>query len=144
MNSEKCDRCDGCGLIASSKDGEPWTAWTSLPLHSSTAVVMGLVRPLPCPSCAPRPGDLIETECLVCKAGSRHTPEEIRNGKFAPHRGLRFVVKQVTPLRDGRIQIYATSETDIGTPTVLEHTGRDIKIVKRREEIVADTLMEQR
>lgn len=47
----KCERCDGCGRIADSEDGEPWTAWTSLPLHSSAAVLAGLVKPIPCPKC---------------------------------------------------------------------------------------------
>lgn len=47
----KCERCDGCGKIANSDDGEPWTVWTSLPLHSATAVLMGLVRPIQCPGC---------------------------------------------------------------------------------------------
>jgi hypothetical protein len=46
-----CGRCDGCGQIADSKDGEPWTAWTSLPPGSDIAVRMGLVKPIPCPSC---------------------------------------------------------------------------------------------
>jgi hypothetical protein len=49
--AEKCTRCDGCGQIANSEDGEPWTAWASLPLHSSLAVVAGIVKPIPCPDC---------------------------------------------------------------------------------------------
>jgi RecJ-like exonuclease len=46
-----CPRCDGCGQIADSDDGEPWTAWTSLPVQSALAVVMGMVKPIPCPEC---------------------------------------------------------------------------------------------
>lgn len=49
--SVKCLRCDGCGKIADSEDGEPWTVWTDLPLHSSVAVLMGLVKPIDCPEC---------------------------------------------------------------------------------------------
>jgi hypothetical protein len=48
---EKCLRCDGCGKIADSEDGEPWISWTNLPLHSSMAVLMGIVKPITCPSC---------------------------------------------------------------------------------------------
>jgi hypothetical protein len=46
----KCDRCEGCGKIDNG-DGAPWTAWLSLPLQSSAAVLMGLVKPIPCPDC---------------------------------------------------------------------------------------------
>ena len=51
---EKCKRCNGCGQIASTEDGEPWTEWTSLPVNSAIALVMGLVYPLPCPECSTR------------------------------------------------------------------------------------------
>jgi hypothetical protein len=47
-----CKRCDGCGRIADSEDGLPWTRWTELPLHSSIALLAGIVRPIPCPKCA--------------------------------------------------------------------------------------------
>lgn len=47
----KCERCDGCGKIADSQDGEPWTYWMQLPLQAATAVLMGLVKPIPCPVC---------------------------------------------------------------------------------------------
>jgi hypothetical protein len=47
----KCERCAGCGKIADSEDGEPWTSWTSLPLNASLAVVMGIVKPIDCPKC---------------------------------------------------------------------------------------------
>lgn len=48
----KCERCDGCGQIADSDDGEPWTDWTSLPPPSDLAVRMGIVKPIPCPDCS--------------------------------------------------------------------------------------------
>jgi hypothetical protein len=46
-----CARCAGCGQIANTESGEPWTAWTSLPLASAAAVVAGIVRPIQCPAC---------------------------------------------------------------------------------------------
>lgn len=46
-----CKRCDGCGKVANSDDQEPWTYWLNLPLQSSAAVLMGLVKPIPCPVC---------------------------------------------------------------------------------------------
>lgn len=50
-SEDRCDRCDGCGKIASSKGGEPWTFWLNLPLKSAAAVWLGLVKPLTCPDC---------------------------------------------------------------------------------------------
>lgn len=47
----ECARCDGCGRVADSEHEEPWTAWMSLPLRSSLAVLTGMVRPKPCPEC---------------------------------------------------------------------------------------------
>ena len=49
---EPCKRCAGCGKIADTERGEPWTAWTSLPLTSQAAVIAGIVKPMPCPACA--------------------------------------------------------------------------------------------
>jgi hypothetical protein len=46
-----CDRCDSCGQVANSDDQEPWTVWLDLPLRSAAAVLIGLVRPIPCPAC---------------------------------------------------------------------------------------------
>ena len=51
MKASKCPRCDGCGKIADSEDGEPWSVWTSLPLNAAAAVIAGLVKPLTCPDC---------------------------------------------------------------------------------------------
>lgn len=48
----RCDRCLGCGRIADSDRGEAWTHWERLPRGSDAAVKMGLVNPIPCPSCA--------------------------------------------------------------------------------------------
>jgi len=47
----QCSRCEGCGKLADTDDREPWTAWTSLPLKSSAAVLAGLVKPVPCDAC---------------------------------------------------------------------------------------------
>jgi hypothetical protein len=49
--SASCQRCCGCGKLANSDDQEPWTEWLALPLQSSLAVVLGLVRPIPCHEC---------------------------------------------------------------------------------------------
>jgi hypothetical protein len=72
-----CVKCAGCGQVADTDDQEPWTMWTKLPLESSAAVLMGLVKPKPCPACggsgkAPRPtfshtrGDSPLTPCPDC------------------------------------------------------------------------------
>lgn len=47
----KCDTCAGCGKIADDEDRTPWKYWLELPLGSSAAVLMGLVKPIICPSC---------------------------------------------------------------------------------------------
>jgi len=50
--TKPCSRCDGCGLIADSDDGEPWTVWEQLPPGSAgMAVRLGLVKPIDCPAC---------------------------------------------------------------------------------------------
>ncbi len=49
--SKRCMRCDGCGQIANSDDGESWTSWENLPPGSDLAVVVGLVFPITCPVC---------------------------------------------------------------------------------------------
>lgn len=53
VNVTKCSRCDGCGQIDDGDEGAPWTAWTSLPPGSDIAVRLGIVKPIPCPSCSP-------------------------------------------------------------------------------------------
>lgn len=47
----KCLKCDGCGQVADSQDQEPWSFWMDLPLKSAAAVVLGLVKPITCPTC---------------------------------------------------------------------------------------------
>ena len=46
-----CMKCDGCGRIANSEDGEPWTTWEALPPGSDLAVKFGIVKPIECPEC---------------------------------------------------------------------------------------------
>lgn len=50
-------RCDGCGQVADTEYGEPWSYWMQLPVQSASAVLMGILKPIPCPVCG----------------GSRHT-----------------------------------------------------------------------
>ncbi len=50
-----CPKCEGCGQIANSDDGEPWSFWERLPEASNLAVRLGIVRPIPCPLCAADP-----------------------------------------------------------------------------------------
>lgn len=47
----KCQRCDGCGKIANSERGEPWTVWENIPEESKMAIKLGVVKPLMCPDC---------------------------------------------------------------------------------------------
>ena len=49
--SLECPTCEGCGEVADTEEREPWTAWTSLPLQGSLAVLAGMVCPIPCPDC---------------------------------------------------------------------------------------------
>lgn len=51
MATNPCPRCRGCGRIASGDEGAPWSVWEDLPLKSAAAVLIGLVKPLPCPAC---------------------------------------------------------------------------------------------
>ena len=46
-----CPKCNGCGKVTNTEDQEPWTAWTSFPLHSSAAVLMRIIKPISCPQC---------------------------------------------------------------------------------------------
>ncbi len=57
MTTDACDKCGGCGQVADTDEQEPWTAWLDIPLKSSMAVVMGLVRPITCPQCKGTPKD---------------------------------------------------------------------------------------
>lgn len=51
MSESDCTKCEGCGKVANDADQTPWRHWLRLPLESSAAVLMGLVRPVPCPRC---------------------------------------------------------------------------------------------
>lgn len=51
MSELQCYRCDGCGQVANTKDMEPWSAWEALPKASKLAIRMGIVSPVPCPTC---------------------------------------------------------------------------------------------
>lgn len=52
-----CTRCEGSGAIANTDEGEPWSAWASLPPGADLAVRSGLVRPIPCPACSGSAGE---------------------------------------------------------------------------------------
>ena len=47
----KCVKCDGCGKVADTDDQEPWSTWMKLPVQSAAAILIGLVKPIPCPNC---------------------------------------------------------------------------------------------
>ena len=51
-DAANCKRCGGCGLIADTDEGEPWTAWSELPPGADLAVRIGAVSPVPCPACS--------------------------------------------------------------------------------------------
>lgn len=46
-----CPKCWGEGKVANSDEQEPWSTWADLPPGSDIAVRLGLVKPIPCPSC---------------------------------------------------------------------------------------------
>ncbi len=48
---DACPRCEGCGQIADTEQAGPWTWWLDLKPPSNMAVVIGLVKPIPCPKC---------------------------------------------------------------------------------------------
>lgn len=50
-NDDSCPRCNGCKQIADGEEGAPWWTWAQLPPPSNMAVVMGIVKPIPCPAC---------------------------------------------------------------------------------------------
>lgn len=79
--AKPCPRCEGCRQIANSDDGEPWTAWTSLPMESQLAVRLGFVQPIPCPDCSTTPGarellDAYASGPYLDGAGGSQTREE--------------------------------------------------------------------
>lgn len=64
-----CERCEGCGMVANSADGEPWTHWERLPEAAKVAVRLGLVRPIACPDCGRREARpaMVSAPCLDCR-----------------------------------------------------------------------------
>lgn len=48
---KQCSTCAGCGKVADDDEQTPWTYWTDLPMKSAGAVLVGIVRPLTCPTC---------------------------------------------------------------------------------------------
>lgn len=47
----ECPTCAGCGRVANDDERTPWKYWAELPLQSSAAVLLGVVRPVSCPDC---------------------------------------------------------------------------------------------
>ncbi len=47
-----CTKCDGCGQVADTEAQEPWSAWINLPTGSAAAMLLGVVKPKPCPRCS--------------------------------------------------------------------------------------------
>ena len=48
---DKCNTCDGEGKVANTDNMEPWSQWAQLPVQSALAVVIGIVKPMTCPTC---------------------------------------------------------------------------------------------
>jgi len=46
-----CPGCHGCGQVANTDEGEPWTVWEGLPEDAKAGVYLGVVKPVPCPEC---------------------------------------------------------------------------------------------
>lgn len=49
--TKQCQKCDGCGQVATDEDESPWTLWEELPESSKLAIHIGLVRPVQCDKC---------------------------------------------------------------------------------------------
>jgi hypothetical protein len=47
----ECPQCEGCGRIANDGHGTPWIYWERAPQELRAAVLLGKIRPLPCPRC---------------------------------------------------------------------------------------------
>ncbi|ANN16224.1 hypothetical protein SD37_11610 [Amycolatopsis orientalis] len=62
-----CSRCLGEGKIANTDDGEPWSAWATLPPGSDLAVRMGFVRPIDCPDCEGHGSVAVEPKPLTAR-----------------------------------------------------------------------------
>ena len=46
-----CPTCQGCGKVANSNDGEPWTVWEKLSPGADLAVRAGIIYAVTCPRC---------------------------------------------------------------------------------------------
>lgn len=46
----KCALCWDCGQIADDDERSPWVIWSDLKPPANMAVVMGMVKPIPCPN----------------------------------------------------------------------------------------------
>lgn len=46
-----CPACDGEGFTANDDERTPWSFWASLTWPSNMAIVLGMVRKIPCEQC---------------------------------------------------------------------------------------------
>jgi hypothetical protein len=46
-----CEHCYGSGKIADDDEKSPWPLWEALEFPENIAVVYGIVKPIPCPTC---------------------------------------------------------------------------------------------
>lgn len=74
LAQKPCTRCDGCGRLADTVAGEPWSVWLDLPLKSSLAVLAGLVHPVPCPACDGTGRSLMQHPAPLDDERERTTP----------------------------------------------------------------------
>lgn len=80
--TKPCTRCRGCGQVADTPDAEPWTVWMDLPVRSAVAVVAGLVRPKPCPTCDGAGVVAQEMPRVACLCGSTRFYREFQEANF--------------------------------------------------------------
>lgn len=79
-----CPKCEGCGRIANSEDGEPWRFWEKLPWGNDAAVRLGYVKPIPCPCCggsgvARKARSLADRFCWLCERLKARQRKERKN-----------------------------------------------------------------
>ena len=46
-----CKTCEGSGKIANDGEKTPWSFYEKLPIESAGGVLMGFIKPTPCPDC---------------------------------------------------------------------------------------------
>ena len=51
VSGKQCFTCAGCGLIANDDERSPWKYWADLESPANMMVVIGIVKPEPCPDC---------------------------------------------------------------------------------------------